>query len=119
VKAGGVKALAHITGGGLIENIPRVLPAGTVADLSAKAWPRPPVFGWMEKAGGIADVEMARTFNCGIGMVLVCAPEDAARLRGMLEAHGETVFEIGRIAANADAKAEAVTRLTDTGAWRG
>ena len=119
IKAGLVKAMAHITGGGLIENIPRVLPAGTVAEISAKTWTRPAVFGWMEKIGGIAEIEMARTFNCGIGMVVVVAPEHADKCRALLEAGGETVFEIGRIVANDDANAEAITRLLDMGAWRG
>ncbi|MEQ8369678.1 MAG: phosphoribosylformylglycinamidine cyclo-ligase, partial [Alphaproteobacteria bacterium] len=69
VRGGKVKALAHITGGGLTENIPRVLPDGTVADIDARSWPWLPVFGWLAEAGGVAAVEMARTFNCGIGMV--------------------------------------------------
>jgi phosphoribosylformylglycinamidine cyclo-ligase len=92
-----VKALAHITGGGLYENIPRVLPRRLAAVLDARSWPRPPVFGWLQRAGGIADAEMARTFNCGIGMMAVVAPEAADAVAAELDAAGETVFTIGRI----------------------
>jgi phosphoribosylformylglycinamidine cyclo-ligase len=98
VRAGGVKALAHITGGGLTENIPRVLPSTLVAVLDAKSWPLPAVFRWLEETAAIAPSEMARTFNCGIGMVAVVAPEDADRLTVVLKAAGETVYQIGRIA---------------------
>ncbi|HWK44382.1 MAG TPA: phosphoribosylformylglycinamidine cyclo-ligase [Stellaceae bacterium] len=101
VRTGGVKALAHITGGGLVENIPRVLPDGTAAELDARTWPLPPVFGWLAKTAGIAPIEMARTFNCGIGMVVVTAPADKERVTEALIAAGETVFEIGRIAPHA------------------
>ena len=96
-RSGLVKALAHITGGGLFENIPRVLPAGLAAELDARRWPRPPVFAWLSRSGGVADAEMARTFNCGIGMMLVTAREDAQRVAADLVATGEKVFEIGRI----------------------
>ena len=96
-RSGKVKAFAHITGGGLIENIPRVLPDGTCAALDAARWELPVVFGWLAKTGRIAPEEMARTFNCGIGMVVVTAPEDANALAAMLEQAGERVLEIGRI----------------------
>ena len=99
VKAGTVKAMAHITGGGLIENVPRVLPEGVVADIDAATWPQPPVFAWLAQEGGVAPHEMARTFNCGIGMVVVAAAEHAAEATRLLEAHGETVYTIGRIRA--------------------
>ncbi len=99
VKAGTVKAMAHITGGGLIENVPRVLPEGVVADIDAATWPQPPVFAWLAREGGVAPHEMARTFNCGIGMVVVAAAEHAAEATRLLEAHGETVYTIGRIRA--------------------
>jgi phosphoribosylformylglycinamidine cyclo-ligase len=95
--AGGLKALAHITGGGLLENIPRVLPASLACTLDAASWPLPPVFAWLAQAGGIATSEMARTFNCGIGMVAVVAADRAAALTAIFEGAGERVFEIGRI----------------------
>jgi phosphoribosylformylglycinamidine cyclo-ligase len=95
VRAGTVKAMAHITGGGLIENIPRVLPAGLGVTLEAKAWPLLPVFGWLAKTGGLTPADMARTFNCGLGMVVVCPPERAHEAAEILKAHGETVYTVG------------------------
>ncbi len=97
VRIGAVKAMAHITGGGLIENVPRVLPADVVAEIDARAWTLPPVFGWLAKEGGVAPHEMARTFNCGIGMVLVTAPENAVEAVHTLSQHGETAHVIGSI----------------------
>ncbi|MBF0247686.1 MAG: phosphoribosylformylglycinamidine cyclo-ligase [Alphaproteobacteria bacterium] len=96
IKAGGVHALSHITGGG-VENIPRVLPEDLAAEIDATAWETLPVFKWLQKAGGIAAKEMARTFNCGIGMVVIVNPAQAANLKSVFEENGETVFEIGRI----------------------
>ena len=96
-RTGKVKALAHITGGGLIENIPRVLPEGARAALDATAWELPPVFRWLAEVGRVPAEEMARTFNCGIGMVAVVAAEDAAEVARMLEDAGERVLAIGRI----------------------
>jgi phosphoribosylformylglycinamidine cyclo-ligase len=96
-RTGKVKALAHITGGGLIENIPRVLPQGARAALDANSWELPPVFRWLAEAGGVDRFEMARTFNCGIGMVVVAAAEDAAEVARLLEGAGERVLTIGRI----------------------
>jgi len=98
VRAGGVKALAHITGGGLTENIPRVLPSALAAVLDAGSWPLPPVFRWLEATAAIEPSELARTFNCGIGMVAVVAAEDADRLTAILAAAGETVYRVGHIA---------------------
>jgi phosphoribosylformylglycinamidine cyclo-ligase len=95
----GIKALAHITGGGFLENIPRVLPAGTVAEIDLGKVPSPPVFGWLQKTGGIAEREMLRTFNCGIGMICVAAPDSAADVVRLLEGQGEQVVTLGRIAA--------------------
>jgi phosphoribosylformylglycinamidine cyclo-ligase len=92
-----IKGLAHITGGGLIENIPRVLPANCHAVIDVGRWDFPPIFSLLQQGGRIAPEEMARTFNCGIGMAVVVAPDEAARLSGALEVAGETVFEIGRI----------------------
>ena len=102
-RAGLLKAAAHITGGGLPGNFPRVLPANTVAVLDAARWAPPPVFAWLARTGGIAAEEMLRVFNCGIGMALVVA--DAAAARTVLEAEGETVFEIGHIEAGTGAAA--------------
>ncbi len=102
-RAGRVKAFAHITGGGLIENIPRVLPEGIVAALDAAAWELPPVFRWLAEAGRISPSELARTFNCGIGMVAIAAPEEARTLARILEDAGERVVEIGRIEAGTGA----------------
>jgi len=101
LKTGGIRALAHITGGGLLENIPRVLPAGMAAELDARAWPLPPVFAWLAEAGRIAPMEMARTFNCGIGMVAVVEPAAMERVSSTLVAAGETIYQIGRIVPRA------------------
>ncbi len=94
----GIKALAHITGGGLLENIPRVLPGGLAAHLQAGSWPRSELFAWLQATAGIDDIEMNRTFNNGIGMVLVVAQEAADAVRATLAQHGEAVHVIGRIA---------------------
>ncbi len=97
LKVGGVKAYAHVTGGGLIENVPRVLPDGLAAELDAATWPLPPVFAWLARAGGITHAEMARTFNCGVGMVAVVAPAQADVVARVLGEAGERVHRIGRI----------------------
>lgn len=97
IRGGGVKALAHITGGGLLENIPRVLPATLACEIDARSWKLPPVFHWLRQAAGIDDQEMARTFNCGIGMILVTAKADRDRVMAALTKGGEQVFEIGAI----------------------
>jgi len=99
IKLGGVHALSHITGGGILENIPRVLPDTLAADIDATAWDTPPVFKWLQKEGNIQATEMARTFNCGIGMVLVVDADQVADITKTLQDGGETVFEIGRITA--------------------
>ena len=98
-RAGLLRGAAHITGGGLPGNLPRALPPGTCAMLDASAWPRPPVMDWLAARGGIAADEMLRVFNCGIGMALVV--DDPATATALLQAHGETVFRIGRIEAAA------------------
>jgi len=92
-----VHALAHITGGGIVENLPRVIPAGLGAVIDARAWPRPAVFGWLQHEGAIPEPEMLRTFNCGIGMCVVVAAADADAATAKLAALGETVHRIGRI----------------------
>jgi phosphoribosylformylglycinamidine cyclo-ligase len=117
IKAGGIKALAHITGGGLLENIPRVLPQGLAAELDAKSWTLPPVFCWLATAARLPADELARTFNCGIGMVVVTAPSDEARIARVLEHHGEAVRRVGRIVPRG---AGAGTRLLNAeAAWPG
>ncbi len=92
-----VKGMAHITGGGLTENVPRVLPEQLTATLSSQNWPLPPLFRWLQREGQVADAEMHRVFNCGIGMVVIVAAEHESRAMEMLQAAGETVYAIGRI----------------------
>jgi phosphoribosylformylglycinamidine cyclo-ligase len=103
-----IKALAHITGGGLLENIPRVLPEGTAAHLRAGSWPRSELFAWLQATAGISDHEMNRTFNNGIGMVVVVAAQDAQATAATLRAAGESVHEIGVIAPRGDGAAVVV-----------
>ncbi len=95
--AGGVHAAAHITGGGLTDNVPRVLPAGLSAEIDLSAWPLPPVFGWLATEGRLAQAELLRSFNAGIGMALVVAPDRADALAELLTGMGETVHRIGTI----------------------
>jgi phosphoribosylformylglycinamidine cyclo-ligase len=92
-----IKALAHITGGGLLENIPRVLPEGMAANLVKGSWPRSELFAWLQQTAGIDDIEMNRTFNNGIGMVLVVAADQAEATAATLRAAGESVHTIGTI----------------------
>jgi phosphoribosylformylglycinamidine cyclo-ligase len=101
VRAGQIHALAHITGGGLLENIPRVLPDGLRARVDAGSWQLPPLFDWLRKEGGLPPGELARTFNCGIGMVAVASPANAAAVTAGLRASGETVSLVGEIVAGA------------------
>jgi len=110
-RAGLLKAAAHITGGGLPGNLPRVLPHGTVAALDA-TWPVPPVFPWLAETGEIAAEEMLRVFNCGIGMALVVSDPDAATR--LLEAQGERVMRIGRIEPG---KGPAAVHIGETAGW--
>ena len=97
-----IKALAHITGGGLLENIPRVLPEGTAAHLVKGSWPQTELFAWLQSTAAISDFEMNRTFNNGIGMVVVIDAANAAACAAMLREAGETVYEIGVIAARGE-----------------
>jgi len=99
VRRGRVHAMAHITGGGLLENIPRVLPAGLHAHVDADLWPQPRLMAFLQAQGNIEPEEMARTFNCGIGMAVVVSEAEAASVTRSLEEQGENVFRIGHIAA--------------------
>ncbi len=116
-KTGSVHAIAHITGGGLPGNLPRVLPDGLGAVLNADAWPLPPVFQWLQTAGEIEVAEMLKTFNCGIGLVLVVAPDQEATVRDALTAAGESdVYRLGTIQPLAGS-AEARLTWTGTAPW--
>ena len=95
IRAGGVHALAHITGGGLTENLPRVLPEGLGAEIDLGAWALPPVFRWLAETAGMAEAELLKTFNSGIGMIVVAAKDRVADLTLALQAEGETVTRIG------------------------
>lgn len=96
-----VHACAHVTGGGIPGNLPRVLPSGVRAVLDPRAWSRPAVFEWLQEQGGIEEDEMYRTFNCGLGMLLVLPPDHAERAMDSLAAAGETPFRVGRVEAHA------------------
>ncbi|MGF1501243.1 MAG: phosphoribosylformylglycinamidine cyclo-ligase [Paracoccaceae bacterium] len=97
LRTGELRALAHITGGGLPENLPRVLPEGYGAEIDLDAWTLPPVFRWIAETGGVAEAEMLRTFNCGVGMVAIVAPGSAEAVTAALSAHGEEVLPLGRV----------------------
>ncbi len=101
-----VKGLAHITGGGLLDNIPRILQPSLTAVLDRDAWPLPPLFQWLRSEGNVADGEMHRVFNCGIGMVVVVAPEHERQAVELLGAAGEQVFRIGRIETSKPGQAQ-------------
>ncbi|MBX3497601.1 MAG: phosphoribosylformylglycinamidine cyclo-ligase [Parvibaculum sp.] len=96
-ETGAIKALAHITGGGFVENIPRVLPDGIAAEIDGASWAMPPVFRWLMDLGGIDDTEMGRTFNCGIGMIVVVREDQSLEVADALAEAGETVMRIGRL----------------------
>jgi phosphoribosylformylglycinamidine cyclo-ligase len=93
-----LKGLAHITGGGLTENVPRILQKNLLAKIRKSAWPRPELFTWLQREGKVAEDEMHRVFNCGIGMVVIVAPENAPRALALLQGAGEQAYEIGRVA---------------------
>jgi phosphoribosylformylglycinamidine cyclo-ligase len=96
---GAIRGMAHITGGGLTENVPRILRDELTARIDAASWTMPRLFQWLREAGNVADDEMYRVFNCGIGMVVVVGEDDADAVVTKLEQLGETVFRIGQIAA--------------------
>jgi phosphoribosylformylglycinamidine cyclo-ligase len=102
--AGGIHAMAHITGGGLSENIIRVVPEGLGLDVDASAWPLPPVFEWLQREGAVADVEMWRTFNCGIGFVLVVAADAVTAIAPALDRLGLAHWRIGEVVARTGAE---------------
>jgi phosphoribosylformylglycinamidine cyclo-ligase len=97
IRTGRIAALAHITGGGLLENIPRILPEGLRAIVHADAWPQPPLMAFLQAQGNIEPEEFARTFNCGIGMALIVSQDDAQDVVQLLEGVGETIFAIGHV----------------------
>ena len=103
-----VKAIAHITGGGLPENIPRVLPDNVKADLDTGSWRWPAEFTWLQDTGDIDTAEMYRTFNCGVGMVLIVAPYDADRSIEVLSEQGEKAWPIGRISERTGSEARVI-----------
>jgi phosphoribosylformylglycinamidine cyclo-ligase len=102
IKAGGVKAMAHITGGGFTENLPRVIPDHCAVVIDAASWTVPAVFPWLQKTGGVEAAEMARTFNCGIGMVVIVEAGQAEYVSQCFTEQGENVFTIGHIKARQD-----------------
>jgi len=101
IKSSQVNALSHITGGGLLENIPRVLPEGSKAVIDTNSWELPEVFQWLQKSGNVNNVEMYRTFNCGVGMILAVPADKADEAISLLESEGETAWKIGHIASSA------------------
>ncbi|MDM9560034.1 phosphoribosylformylglycinamidine cyclo-ligase [Bordetella petrii] len=105
---GGIKGLAHITGGGLLDNVPRILQPGLAAQLHRDAWEMPRLFQWLQQQGGVADTEMHRVFNCGIGMVIVADAAQADAIAATLTAQGETVSRLGEIVAQKDGMAQTV-----------
>jgi phosphoribosylformylglycinamidine cyclo-ligase len=125
IKAGTIKVLAHITGGGLLENIPRSLPPGLGVQLYANSWPLPPVFRWIKEQGQMSDWDFARTFNTGIGMVVIIAPDQVEHVRTSLIAAGETVYRLGEVislsrqgAASSSLSNGPVSLIGTESAWR-
>ena len=100
--------MAHITGGGITENIPRVLPEGLTAEVQKSSWTLPPLFQWLQAQGNIEPIEMYRTFNCGIGMAVIVAAEHAEQAHAVLAGAGETVYRIGQIRAQQAGEAPTV-----------
>ena len=102
LRAGRINGLSHITGGGLLENIPRVLPKGLGAELQRDCWPQQPLFDWLQSAGGVVDEQMYRTFNCGIGMVAIVAEDQVKSVVDDLQSAGEQAWDIGQVVSDAD-----------------
>ena len=101
-----VKGLAHITGGGLVENLPRILDSQLTAELERESWPQPPLFPWLQHKGGVSDQEMFRVFNCGIGMVAIVGEQEAEPAIQQLRAAGERAYRIGRVRIRRAAEAQ-------------
>jgi phosphoribosylformylglycinamidine cyclo-ligase len=97
-----VKGMAHITGGGLTENVPRMLPAALAARLESNRWTRPAIFDWLQRAGNVDDAEMHRVFNCGLGLVVAMAPEHAERALAVLRATGAEAQQVGSVVPRTD-----------------
>jgi len=104
-----VKGMAHITGGGLVGNVPRVLPKGTKAVLDKKKWPRHEIFRWLQKTGDVSEDEMFRVFNCGIGFVIIVAADKVEMAKMLLKREGELAYEIGTIEAGGDEPEAVIT----------
>lgn len=100
-----IKGMAHITGGGFDENVPRILPSHLKAEINTSAWELPPLFQWMRDIGGLSADDLSQTFNCGIGYMIICKPDHVDALKASLNDSGETVFEIGRISEKQDGEA--------------
>ncbi|KAI8144529.1 phosphoribosylglycinamide synthetase [Fennellomyces sp. T-0311] len=111
-----IKGMAHITGGGFIDNIPRVMPKDLAVKLDAKSWELPPIFKWLKQTGKLSAYEMSRTFNCGIGMVVVVEASNVAQVKQLLQEANETVYEIGQVVTKADLNGEEV-QVLNTEAW--
>jgi phosphoribosylaminoimidazole synthetase len=111
-----IKAASHITGGGFVENVPRMLPSGLTAEIDGKSWKVPEVFKWLGKAGNIDTKELAKTFNMGIGMVLIVAKEEKEKATEVLKENGEEVFEIGRLVKREEGMEGCIVRGSE--AWR-
>jgi len=114
--AGNIKGLAHITGGGLLENIPRILPARLAAKISADTWHLPPVFGWLMQAGKLSPRDMARTFNAGIGMAVICEPDAIPAIADSLKAFGLNPIRIGKVMSATDGSAGCIVS-GNSGTW--
>ncbi|VAW06193.1 Phosphoribosylformylglycinamidine cyclo-ligase [hydrothermal vent metagenome] len=116
LKSGHIKAISHITGGGFVENIPRILPDDVSAHVDASRWQLPEVFNWLRETGNMTPLEMARTFNCGIGLVVVVRAEGADEVRRIFQQNGEVVYNLGQVVERAD-NAPATLVTGQAGNW--
>jgi phosphoribosylformylglycinamidine cyclo-ligase len=116
IRSGGIKAMAHITGSGIVGNLPRALPDGVTAELDAATWSLPPVIDWLRQIGRLDPGELLNTFNCGLGMIVVVEAASADRLTGLLQAAGETVHRVGQLVAAAPDAAPVVV-TGSAGTW--